>query len=668
MLSNILGDKTYIVKQFITECIGLIKGLLIVSHDEAVLYNDQQKIFHPDVPVSEDKAEWRYYLHLAGLKHSIDTHVVVNSIDTGTSFYLTKESIQAHPETKNLLLQFDYNYDALVSSYKEQEQYILACLLPVAYNVYDIVDLPSFSIVSYSPSHVEENEYNLIPKLSEFIENYKVTWMLPYYGMSDSLFLAAQYTIFNMALLKKVIAIRLSNARTFQAHSFHVKNYLASHHKLDDFHAYMTEQQRYFLYKNILFLDNHVGRTSIFNDLITKLFDDRNIAAFNHSFVQSNTLDVNSDIEYKFNKKYLNTGKYDYNLSKYSLQRMRTKEEPIAPGNKAYWQSSEKRITEDFKKSNFSRLLTKDIETSVNEHSDNVEYKYADVVLNNLLSLVYKNRLLFNVTVKNIKSGIAHQMSASDAYRLMVMAVLLRSGSYRKEVLTTFTLPTVFANRVFKDTVSLPTVSNILKSIYTTTAENSQIVFNSLTSVRDLLLTRDNGAVFSSANDTALYLESTYKLEKGLWIFKKSFSDFHVLGAMENGLNFFQEQFSVSLSDPVVFRNVGTSLNDFLSSVNFSKLTDFDDNELDNLIQSLFDILTSGGFSSLIKATAIQQAMMNIFATLTSYNVQFTNNFVLSKTVLTGAFPLSLSLRNSTYMDGTSQFDLNALYHHFNPN
>ena len=146
----------------------------------------------------------------------------------------------------------------------------------------------NFKIVSYTSTLVEENEHDLMFELQQAIDNYKHIRLIPYYSLSDNLFLTSQYHVFYNFILMKILAIRLKNAKTLKAHTFHIKNYLASHHYLDGSYTHLTKKQSLFLYRNLLYLDNHAGHNSTFNILIDKLFTDRNISIVNYIYKQEN--------------------------------------------------------------------------------------------------------------------------------------------------------------------------------------------------------------------------------------------------------------------------------------------------------------------------------------------------------------------------------------------
>ncbi len=662
MLSDILGDNTDVVQQYVLNCTKLVKSLLIVSHDEAGLYNDQIKLVAPRNSISEDKKEWRYYKHLVGLKDdSIDTDITLISIDTSISFALSRETLSANPATKAELLKFGYMYDALVAQYKSQEQYILACLLPLRHvktdgtpDVGAIVNLPHLSIVSYEPSLIEENEYDLIYELQTFIENYKVSWMIAFYNLSDPLFLAAQYQIFFLALVQKVLALRLAHSGTFQAHSYHIKNYLASHHYLDDYYEYMTPKQRYFFYKNILYLDNHAGSTKTYKELVAKLFTDRNISLFNFNFVQTNEL-ANNDIVVGFDKKYVNVASNSEGTV-YPLGTIKNVEADEAVGNTAYWESNTHTVTESFKQTKYSRLPTKDLEISVGDSSDTVAKNYVTLLVNYLGALVAKSLLQIKVSLNNPKANSVSTVTAKDAYVLLMLALHFKFGIQPP------VLPTVKLFSVYRDGAKNQLTSNIVKTNYTAGLESHAELLKG--SLPDYPTSVDR--IITVAGMSA-FVQQVYETEKGFWIYTSDFSDMHLKGQIKQMLTFFYEDIYIDLSDPTSQVPVSpVNTQQYLATVGFNELFTFNLAEVDTLITNILDAVSNGDYSNLTSHVSVQQAMADIFQTLSSYNIQFTNSFVTGGSVIAGAETLSYAVTPDTWIDpsvlATKQTELTTLF------
>jgi hypothetical protein len=158
-----------------------------------------------------------------------------------------------------------------------------------------------------------------------------------------------------------------------------------------------------------------------------------------------------------------------------------------------------------------------------------------------------------------------------------------------------------------------------------------------------------------------------YNLEKVVWVAKNSFSEPVNNGQAGMFMGRDHTRLSVSLADPLIFGNGSTTVSGFLQDIGFSELTMCSDTELDALITSILDLVTDGGYSYVTNALSIQNAMMSIFSVLSSYNVQFTNEFNSETFIMIGPMPASFGLtypeESPEWRDGSvTDSVLSALY------
>ena len=134
-----------------------------------------------------------------------------------------------------------------------------------------------FSILQCDQSLVESNEDDLLPTLQEKINYFNINWNIPTYNLTDDL-----YTVSNLAVLFHQIPmwllnIRLANCRTRKVHSFHIIEYLKSHGDLDKYIQHLTKKQLLFLYRNILYIENNIGKQETFEWLLQNILTDRGV-------------------------------------------------------------------------------------------------------------------------------------------------------------------------------------------------------------------------------------------------------------------------------------------------------------------------------------------------------------------------------------------------------
>ena len=357
IVEKVLNGANIYTNTYYNDTINLAKSIIVKNSIEALLYNDYIVSNYPKHTIDKvDKTTWRYYRHLMGLTHELDHPITLVSLDNGSTIPLTIDAIRIHRRTRSELLKFDKLYKSIVDKYPEQELYIKSVIVDNRYtDINEVIDLEDFSIVAYNYSLIEINEEDIVEELQDSINNYKVTRLIPYYNNSDDLFLVAQYSIFYTYLFTKLLSIRLANAKTLRAHSYHIYNYLSSHHNLDIYIKYLTKKQQLYLYRNLLYLNSHAGNNFVFNELIKNIFSERNIGVINYIYGQYNRVGKNYDVEYSFYQKLLNNKNLPFDFNNYSLEDIKRKEVKLLPGNDKEYSYHYKEIDQRFKYFRYNR-------------------------------------------------------------------------------------------------------------------------------------------------------------------------------------------------------------------------------------------------------------------------------------------------------------------------
>lgn len=425
LIDKTLSFTDIYTNNYILDNINLVKSIVIKNDNEAKLYNDYINYKHPNYSIdTTNKSTWRYYKHLNSEYHELDTPIIINSIDNNTTILLNKENIKIHSKTHKELLKFNSFYYSLVSKYPEQELFIRSVISDTKFiNIQDIINAKDFTIISYNSNLIEEYEEDIIYELQQYIDNYKVSKLIPYYQLADDLFLVTQYTIFYQYLLTKLLAIRLKNAKTLKAHSYHIRNYLASHYRLDKYINYLTKPQLYFLYRNLPYINNHVGRNNIFRILIDKLFTERNISIVNYRYSSLTTLDNNYLPNYNFNQYLLNNKNLPYSVNTFTLEDIKDKEYKLVPGNQKEYDYNIDKIDFKFKNTIYNNLLTKDLETSIIDNTDTVRYKLIPTLIDYWAYLIKNNSIDFIVTINNPVVNTNIVLNTRDLFKLFIYIV-----------------------------------------------------------------------------------------------------------------------------------------------------------------------------------------------------------------------------------------------------
>lgn len=628
IIERILGANRFYMDSYIHNTILLTKSISLCSSIEATLYNDYVKITHPQHTLNlEDKTTWRYYKHLAKQYHSLDKPMTLISIDNGSSIHLTKESISLHKLTRVELSKFSLYYKELVNKYPDQELLIKSIIsTSPSIPIEEITQLPDYSITTYNQDLIEANENDIIQELQTLINNYKVSNLLPYYSVSDDLFLASQYHILYTYILLTIITIRLQNAKTLKAHSFHILNYLSSHKYLDKYYQHLTKEQTLFLYRNLLYLNNHSGREDIFTLLIDRLFTDRDIPIVNYTFSQSNVLDDNNYMKYHFKQRLLNKENLVYSTHNFSLEEIQLKEVNLAQSNIDEKTHNTKYIDHEFKNTLFNSLITKNLETTVVDNTDVVRHRLIPTIVDYWAFLLKENRLNYLVSILNPAGNVEIKLHTSDLFKLFIVT-LYKINNISLDVFPNYTI-----QRVYKPT--LPSTDTLLSFFYDKELWHDEAIDNIIHSI----------PIYSTAVTSSQFQEfvsSIYKLNIGLWLFLTNLSDKNNNGQFEMLVDNLhtKDTYAIDNETPI----------DFLTRIGMSDITHFNLEALNALLFSILNNLYDNKLNFLNGQVYVQQAMVDIFKKFNSYTVQIINTYEFLSPMLVGPKSTRLSVEKDLH-------------------
>lgn len=636
ILSSVFGGTNISTTLYIDSNINLTKSIVIKINKEADLYNEY--LYDTYGIVSDSvKNNWRYYLHLSGsyyMKGKIDQPVYVTSLDNSELIEVTKETLNLHLATKQELLKYSNFYNELIDKYPYQELYIKACLNNTQLSIQEIIDLPDYTIVSYNDEFIEIQETSLIEELQNRIYKYSVTWLLDYYQLVDSLFLATQIAILYQFIYTSILTIRLNNIKTSQTHTYHIKQYLASHHSLDRYIDYLTDAQIRFLYKNLLFLLNHSGTNIVFNELVEKLFSDRNITIVNYKYHQINNV-VDAKMKYNLKQIRLNKKNLLFFNTDITLESLSNKEMVTASNNKKYYETEVNSI--DFKLSNtlFNTILTKDLETILVDQSDNVRWKLVETILGELGWCVKNKEADFQIKVSNPITGEALILSIMDLLKLYQLLDYYKDG---------ILLPN-FQKYIFYHTLRdiIPTHATLI---------NKYVYKNKLWCENELSMLMTNIPIRREINSVSKFEErvsSVYKYNTGLWLYLSNLSDIDNQAQFEKMCSTFYTTDSVDLNNETVTT--------FISRLNITGIETFSRDKLELIQWNLLDSAYNKKLSRYFNSEKIQKVMSEIFGYFKSYSTQIVNNYNLSKFLIPRFSDTRLGIK-STDIDTSSQLML----------
>src|SRR5690606_6562451 len=133
------------------------------------------------------------------------------------------------------------------------------------------IQAPDYSILSYPDYLIESHETSLIPRLQDWIWAFQERWNNQQYRISDDLYEASFLGILHMGTVLALLAFRLEAAKTSEVNSYYIRQYLASHGKLDRYINTLSRKQQLFLYRNLPWLERNSGRTDSYETIIENI-------------------------------------------------------------------------------------------------------------------------------------------------------------------------------------------------------------------------------------------------------------------------------------------------------------------------------------------------------------------------------------------------------------
>jgi hypothetical protein len=651
---------------YVEGCLNLAETIVVKLDDAASAMNYLVMSVHGlDAVSAEDKSSWKYYQNISGSYHFSDTLMRVSSHDTLDVIDFTCDNLSIHLATREAYAFGSRYYKELVLKHPEQELLILGILYPSDIQV--CIDAKDGTIVNYPPHLVESNEYGFIAQLQAWIYKYLDRWVNKQFSISDDLYVATYMGQLYLHLVQAIFAFRLQACKTNEAHSFHVKQYLASHGMLDVYLSEMNKQQALFFYRNVLYLQRHAGKKETFDWLVENTLTKRNLPLYEYTMVHDVSAmervaptQVSGFLpQISFKRKPVNEPADRIEKERYSLDYVLDKVKPLAAGNDAYHRTFHDEIEKSFAYSLSSVQSTKLLESSVIDYSDAVVYPLAGILFNHWLSFVAKNVYVATVVIDLPSSGEVVRLEAQDAVALFLYAshkaveALASSVSYAPLVY----VPTLAVQRVIKtpipplsELVSMVDLKNLplseVKAIHSTALSvgtmfsidkffyTCKSIYTASQKQTTLYAYQENSLArgYAQAAVTRLYRNETLRLEK--------FAD---ASAPHRGMKYTD-----------LFAHLGLDFSDY-SALDFH-----------NLAVTIATVAT--GLDRLPKSTLkdMQKAMVGLFCQMSSYSIQVISDINDSNIVVVQNPAVRIAkievAEQKTHLVKSSQFDIHGVY------
>lgn len=416
---------------------------IVLKCDDAARTLNQWVLGYTNTTFDEtNQRTWKYYKNICGQYFGSDTVMYITSLDSLTEIEFSKENLEFHRATKKAYAFGTTYYKELVDTYPDQELLIRGILYPV--NMEKALSAYEGEILTYPTSLVEETEPSLIPKLQDWINGYYRRWHNAQYGNTDNLYLTA-----NLAILYAMMPFQIENIRkeaclTHEAHSYHVREYLASHSKLDRYMPYMTRSLAMYFYHNLAYIENNNGRQEIFDELIKRCFTQRNLPMGYFTLMHSTEKMPEESLTplVVFEKTPMNTVSNIDNKDQFSLSEILDIEDNLFPGNIPFREEEQPKIIEATTYTLNPNVPTKLLQSTVIDYSDSEKYRFADIVFQHWLWLAQKNLYRAYVTFTIPANGARISLAPLDAFAFYAYAFCKGSGFELPN------LPTVVCKRV----------------------------------------------------------------------------------------------------------------------------------------------------------------------------------------------------------------------------
>ena len=259
------------------DVLNLTKSIVVYLHSESVSVNiELQNIYGTSYRfIAEDITTWKHYLNMTGEKHQIDTQLLPDGIQvyvTELMGYrdLNKQLLEDYPVTREILKRMGDEYDELLDKYPDFETLIRGIVYPVDMSV--LVKAKDGDILAYNHKLVEKQEHTLIAEVQKEVKRYLLRWHIAEYTITDEYYIPSLIAGMTSSILLKINNHRMSKQGTEEIHSVLMNEFFKSHLSLQRDVEILSEDIKLWLYKNLRYIINHVGKDSTLDLLVKEVF------------------------------------------------------------------------------------------------------------------------------------------------------------------------------------------------------------------------------------------------------------------------------------------------------------------------------------------------------------------------------------------------------------
>lgn len=586
------------LSQYLEQNVVFAKTVAIKLEEAADLINDEIiRTYGSGALNTFDKATWKYYMNLAGLYHPTDTMMTVVSIDTLETIDFTVENLKIHTATAEAHRFGTRLYETLLYRYPKQEALINGILSPV--DIQTAIDAEQGTILSYPSGLVESNETTLIRDLQAFVQNVIFRWFNAQFAMSDTWYVTAFFTQLKLFIYPELLNLRQRRCKTDEAHSFHVRMYLASNGGLDRYLPYMTLKQALWFYRNIRYVLRNAGKVGQFKKLVDKLLTERGIPIGKYSIRQLDSFQSNYHADVKVRRKMINVESNVMDSSFQTFDSLLDKELTLAQWNQDYLEQHREAIRVRAELSNSSVVGTKALDSSMVDYTDAIPEPFEVVATRQWCYMATHGLYEAMVSFKDPVTSEVRTLSAKNAF-IYMQYVLLMSEGFDVDVLPAYLN---MQQRIHPK----PTVNDLLSVVSGKEFE--------LKSLAELILSRQ--PTISTCYSVSAFKKHAYQIFDEAywhWFLISSIEDYYERGLVDNMIRRLYEDEKIPF---------GTVMVDWLAENNIPAYS-FDRTEALAAVKNIYEAATGVVIDDTRQLKNIQKAMIDLMVELSSYSIQIT--------------------------------------------
>lgn len=404
--------------QYKRDCITLARSLSIYLGLSAELLNQFTESVASGSVNDARPETWKYHLNLCGEYHPIDRPIYVKSMDTMETILFSKETLNIHRATKKYYAFGSPGHEALLFRLPGRALLINGIINPA--KMEDVLQAKDGELLTVAEGLIEEHELHLFSKIKEWVFTQHHARYNRQYTLVHDYSQSIHLVQLQMSAIGAIMNLRLEACKTNEAHSYHVYAYLASHGKLHRYIPYLTRYQQLWLYRNIDYLVQHCGLQDSLEWMIENLLTVRGIPITEYRmahFLENQPDALDPDVGYL--RLPLNPIKSAAAVMPRSLDTLMRLEDPLAPANERLRPWYYPPTLGTLQNVRSASMPTKVLESAMIDTSSSQPYKLADILFAEWAHKSTTGYYTAYVPISHALTGDTFYLPANKAFVLM---------------------------------------------------------------------------------------------------------------------------------------------------------------------------------------------------------------------------------------------------------